>query len=128
MEISKNHLFYMESVFGVRDNLRLIQNSLYRVVILCVFLGKLHNFQSLWERINITVTFKKCCNHRSAAIDIFKLYLFKQTFMYCNRLHAWWSTQSRLVTFLSSNDDDDGWSDFKLYDGPNLKAYLLMRW
>ena len=22
--------------------------------------------------------------------------------MYCNRLHAWWSTQSRLATFLSS--------------------------
>ena len=22
--------------------------------------------------------------------------------MYCNRLHAWWSTQSRLATLLSS--------------------------
>ena len=24
------------------------------------------------------------------------------TLMYCNRLHAWWSTQSRLATLLSS--------------------------
>ena len=31
-------------------NLRLIENSLYGVVILCIFLGKLHNFQSLCER------------------------------------------------------------------------------
>ena len=37
--------------------------------------------------------------------------------MYCKRLHAWWSTQSQLATLLSS-----------LFDGSDLKTYLLMRW
>ena len=48
------------------------------------------------------------------------------TLMYCNRLHAWWSTQSRLATLLSSLIA--GGSDFRLYDGSGLKTYLLMRW
>ena len=76
--------------------------------------------------------------------------------MYCNRLYAWWSTQSRLASLLSSFtayrwaglqilwqfqikdlfiDEmvgtwcfDAGGSDFRLYDGSSLKAYLLMRW
>ena len=40
--------------------------------------------------------------------------------IYCNRLHAWWSTQSRLATLLNSG------LDFRLYDGSDLKTYLLM--
>ena len=49
------------------------------------------------------------------------------TLMYCNRLHAWWSTQSRLATLLSSLIARR-WSDFRLYDGSNFKTYPLMRW
>ena len=47
--------------------------------------------------------------------------------MYCNRLHACLSTQSRLATFLSSLILADG-SDFRLYDGSDLQTYPLMRW
>ena len=49
------------------------------------------------------------------------------TLMYCNRLHAWWSTESRLATLLSSLIACRG-SDFRLHDGSDLKTYLLMRW
>ena len=49
------------------------------------------------------------------------------TLMYCNRLHAWWSTQSRLATLLSSLIASRG-SDLRLYDGSDLNTYLLMRW
>ena len=41
-------------------------------------------------------------------------------------MHAWWSTQSRLVSLFSSLHASG--SDFRLYDGSNLKNYLLMRW
>ena len=47
--------------------------------------------------------------------------------MYCNKLHAWWSTKSQLVTLLSSLLHAGG-TDFRLYDGSDLKMYLLMRW
>ena len=49
------------------------------------------------------------------------------TLMYCNRLHAWWSTQSWLATLLSSLIARR-WSDFRLYDGSDLNTYLFMRW
>ena len=39
-----------------------------------------------------------------------------RTVMYCDRLHAWWSTQSRLATLLSSLIARGG-LDFKHYDG-----------
>ena len=47
--------------------------------------------------------------------------------MYRNRLHAWWSTQLRLATLLSSLIAAGG-SDFRLYYGSDIKTYLLMRW
>ena len=43
------------------------------------------------------------------------------------QLHAWWSTQSVLATLLTSLIFTDG-SVFRLYDGSDLKTYLLMRW
>ena len=45
--------------------------------------------------------------------------------MYCDRLHAWWSTQSWL-TILLSLESADGW-DLRHYDGSDLKTYLKMR-
>ena len=47
------------------------------------------------------------------------------TLMYCNRLHAWWSTQSQLATLLSSLIARQC---FRLYEGSDLKTYLLIRW
>ena len=47
--------------------------------------------------------------------------------MHCNRLHDWWSTQSQFANLVSSLIIAGG-SDFRLYDGSNLKTYLLMRW
>ena len=47
-------------------------------------------------------------------------------FMFCNRLHAWWSTNSCKLCFpllLQASR-----SEFWLYDGSDLKTYLLMRW
>ena len=38
------------------------------------------------------------------------------TLMYCNRLHNWWSTQSRLATLLSSLIARQ-WDQTRLYDG-----------
>ena len=49
------------------------------------------------------------------------------TLMYCSRLNAWWSTQSRLATLHSSLIARHG-SDFRLYDGSNLNTCLLIRW
>ena len=49
------------------------------------------------------------------------------TLMYCNRMHGWWSTQSRSAALLSSLIAA-GESDFRLYDGSDLKTHLLMRW
>ena len=49
------------------------------------------------------------------------------TLMYCDRLLAWWSTQSWLAILLSSLLHAGG-SNFRLYDGSDLKTYLLMRW
>ena len=45
------------------------------------------------------------------------------TLMYCNRLHAWWSTQSRLATLLSSLIARR-WVGLKLYDGSALKTSI----
>ena len=63
-----------------------------------------------FRNLNSMVTW--CINWKGLlALIIFKCSLLKQspiikrlaiTLMYCNRLHAWWSTQSRLATFLSS--------------------------
>ena len=47
------------------------------------------------------------------------------TLMYCNRLHAWWSVTVFNFAFLF-NCAPVG--DFRLYDGSDLKTYLLMRW
>ena len=74
---------------------------------------------------------KKTCHVLIIVIRICSNWLIKPkimaiTFMYCNRLHAWWSTQSRLATLLSFLHA--GGSDFRLYDGYNLKTYLLMSW
>ena len=44
--------------------------------------------------------------------------------MYCNRLHAWWSTQSRLAFLFKLHAG--GW-DFRLYDDSDLKKYHLSR-
>ena len=44
--------------------------------------------------------------------------------MYGNRLHTWWSTQSRLATLLSSSIVAGG-SDFRLYDGSDLKTLSI---
>ena len=46
--------------------------------------------------------------------------------IYYKRLYAWWSIQSRLATLLSSLIAHRA-SDFRLYDGSDLKTYLLMR-
>ena len=40
--------------------------------------------------------------------------------MYCNRLHAWWSTQSRFATLFSSLIACR-WVDFRLYYGSDFK-------
>ena len=45
----------------------------------------------------------------------------------CNRLQAWWSTQTWLATVLSSLIARR-WFWLHLYDGAKLKTYLLMRW
>ena len=45
------------------------------------------------------------------------------TFMYCNKLHAWWSTQSRLAALLSSLIARRP-VDLRLHDGSALKIYL----
>ena len=47
--------------------------------------------------------------------------------MYCNRLHAWWSTQSRLPTLLSSLIARR-WIRLQTLCRFDLKTYLLMRW
>ena len=41
-------------------------------------------------------------------------------------LHASWSTQSSLAIFFPLQLHA-GWSDFRLYDGSDLKTYLLIR-
>ena len=51
---------------------------------------------------------------------------FAITLIYCNRLHAWWSTQSPSATLLSSLIARR-WVGLH-YDGSDLKTYLLMRW
>ena len=48
------------------------------------------------------------------------------TFMYSDKLHAWWSTQSWL-TILISLESDAGGSDLRHFDGSDLKTYLKMR-
>ena len=63
-----------------------------------------------FQNLNSMVTW--CINwRRLLALIIFQRSLFKYfpiikrlviTLMYCNRLHAWWSTQSQLATLLSS--------------------------
>ena len=74
---------------------------------------------------------KKIVGSNNFSAQLIKLFpIIKRlaiTLMYCNRLHAWWSTQSWLATLLSSLIAAGG-SDFRLYDGSNLKTYLLMRW
>ena len=40
--------------------------------------------------------------------------------MYYNRVHAWWYTQSRLATLLSSSIAHR-WVDCRLFDGSDLK-------
>ena len=45
--------------------------------------------------------------------------------MYCSRLHAWWSTQLRLATLLSSLIAGR-WVGLQTLDGSDLKTYLLM--
>ena len=47
--------------------------------------------------------------------------------MYCNRLHAWWPIQSRLAALLSSLVARRWVGLQTLYDGSDLKTYLLMR-
>ena len=49
------------------------------------------------------------------------------TLVFCSRLHALWSTQSRFTTLPSSLIHAGG-SDFRLYDGSHLKTYRLMIW
>ena len=46
--------------------------------------------------------------------------------MYCSRLHAWWSTESRLATMLSSLIARGGLG-CRYCDGSDLQTYLLMR-
>ena len=46
-----------------------------------------------------------CSNNFFSAVHYIIFPIMKRlaiTLMYCNRLHAWWSTQSRLATLLSS--------------------------
>ena len=72
-----------------------------------------------------------CINwRRLLTLIIFQRSLLKQfpiikrlaiTLMDCNRLHAWWSTQSRLATLLSSLMHTGG-SDFRLY---NVRRFQL---
>ena len=74
---------------------------------------------------------KKIFGSNNFSAQFIKLiYIIKRlaiTLMYCNRRHAWWSTQSNwqlcFPLYLHA-----GGSDFRLYDGSNFKTYLLMRW
>ena len=100
-----------------------------------------------WRRLLALIMFQR------SSLKLFQIIKrLAITLMYCKRLHAWWSTQSRLATLLSSliarRGSDfrlyDGTiiesevgeaclinlrgSDFRLYDGSALKTYLLMRW
>ena len=48
---------------------------------------------------------KKIVGSNNFTAQLIKIIIIKRlaiTLMYCNRLHAWWSTQSRLATLLSS--------------------------
>ena len=51
------------------------------------------------------------------------------TLMYCKILHAWWSTQSRLATLLSSLIPRR-WVGLQTqtYDRSDFNTYLLIRW
>ena len=64
------------------------------------------DFQNLISMVTLCISWR-----RLLALIIFQRSSLKQfpiikrlaiTLMYCNRLHAWWSTQSRLATLLSS--------------------------
>ena len=61
----------------------------------------------------------------SLALTVCELKKIGYTLTNGNRLHAWWSTQSRLATLLSSLIAC--WL-VGLYDGSHLKTNLLMRW
>ena len=58
----------------------------------------------LWRQI--VYTLKKIVDTTNISAQfIIRIYHYKRvviTLMYCNKLHAWWSTQSRLATLLSS--------------------------
>ena len=69
---------------------------------------------------NFSAQFIKIISHYKKRLAI--------TLMYCSRLHAWWSTQSRLATLLSSLIARCWVGNFRLYDCSDLKTYLLMRW
>ena len=51
-----------------------------------------YNFRKIVGSNNFSAQFIKIINYKKIAL----------TFMHCSRLHAWWSTQSRLATFLFS--------------------------
>ena len=52
-------------------------------------------YKKIVGSINFSAQFIKVMSH-------YKKKRLAITLMYCNRLHAWWSTQSRLTTLLSS--------------------------
>ena len=47
--------------------------------------------------------------------------------MLCDSLHAWFLTQSRLITMLPSLIDAGG-SGVRLHDGPDIKLFILVGW
>ena len=50
-----------------------------------------------WRRVLALINFQR------SSINLFLIIkILATTLMYCNRLHAWWSTQSRLATSLAS--------------------------
>ena len=56
--------------------------------------------------VDLVYKLKKIVGYNNFKRNLLKLFLTIKrlaiTLMYCNRLHAWWSTQSQLATLLSS--------------------------
>ena len=55
-----------------------------------------------WRRLKALIFFQRSYFSAQFIKVISHYKKFAITLMYCNRLHAWWSTQSRLTTLLSS--------------------------
>ena len=74
-----------------------------------------------WRRLVALINFQR------HSLKWFPINILSITLMYCNRLHAWWSTHSLLATLLSSLIAR-WWEGLQTLWRSDLKTYLLMAW